>query len=575
MDDFLSRLRGLAGQYSTHHGSADLIRQAADRIEQTAGQKDALLKSMEALRDAHLAEHEAAGRAEAARRRFLEQAVCHPGPPMSETEDYTGEEDLGELEAIVLERLDRELRLENDLGTIWRLTEEAMGGTLGLGRNTSADPLAAVRLLLDELAGIVNSAVSTRYQAHAHHEIAIPLVERVRREIGRGLRALPSREPAAPELSVRTSASSTKQGLFRKYKVCRWDGMCDSADSEYFVLRLPAAPGSPEQHALAAYADAVECTHPKLASDMRERYQLRGPVAVDNGQRDAVAEHIRAAGGNPEAATVAQIADALNATSEGVKFTVNAAGDGVNFEVDQKSRVRSIKVVGGDRVADLGLAPPAVKLQWDSPDTFEVAPPKRITIDLRRPATPPTPAEEVENAVYMARMMEGVKQAGAARPEWPLMPLEIVMQIGFATFKPEATSVIWAGQVISTGDADLSLQMENPVHELSVFNFEDSMGRVRKQSGKGRMWLALDDAAAERLGFYCGAGLDGPVSLTLLWPSSDAMRFEVRLHGDALDDDEGMPKTRAGDGKAWHGYQIEVCPYPGPAADLFQARNRP
>ena len=263
------------------------------------------------------------------------------------------------------------------------------------------------------------------------------------------------------------------------------------------------------------------------------------------------------------------------ALTDRLAFTVNAAGDGVNFEVDQKSRVRSIKVVGGDRVADLGLAPPAVKLQWDSPDTFEVAPPKRITIDLRRPATPPTPAEEVENAVYMARMMEGVKQAGAARPEWPLMPLEIVMQIGFATFKPEATSVIWAGQVISTGDADLSLQMENPVHELSVFNFEDSMGRVRKQSGKGRMWLALDDAAAERLGFYCGAGLDGPVSLTLLWPSSDAMRFEVRLHGDALDDDEGMPKTRAGDGKAWHGYQIEVCPYPGPAADLFQARNRP
>ncbi len=157
----------------------------------------------------------------------------------------------------------------------------------------------------------------------------------------------------------------------------------------------------------------------------------------------------------------------------------------------------------------------------------------------------------------------------------PLMPVEIVMSIGFATFKPEATSVIWAGKVISTGDADLSLQMEDPVHELSVFNFEDSMGRVRKQSGKGRLWLALDDATAERLGHYRGAGIDGPVSLTLLWPSSDTMRFEVRLHGDALDDDEGMPKTRAGAGKAWHGYKIEVCPYPGPAADLFQTRNRP
>lgn len=67
------------------------------------------------------------------------------------------------------------------------------------------------------------------------------------------------------------------------------------------------------------------------------------------------------------------------ALTDRLAFTVNAAGDGVNFEVDQKSRVRSIEVVGGDRVAELGLATPAVKLQWDSPDTFEVAPPKRIT----------------------------------------------------------------------------------------------------------------------------------------------------------------------------------------------------
>ena len=88
-----------------------------------------------------------------------------------------------------------------------------------------------------------------------------------------------------------------------------------------------------------------------------------GPFNVDlplgryESTRDAVAEHIRAAGGNPEAATVAQIADALNATSEGATFTVNEAGDGVSWEIDQKARVTSIEVVGGDAVVELGLAP--------------------------------------------------------------------------------------------------------------------------------------------------------------------------------------------------------------------------
>lgn len=207
----------------------------------------------------------------AARRRFLERAVCHPGPPLSEHEGYTGEEDLGEHEANILERMDRELRLESDLGTIWRLTEGAMGGTLGIGRTASIDPLDAVRRLLNELADMVNNALAERYPNGGHHEETLPLVERVRREIERGLATLPSREPSR-----------------------------------------------------AAGFDV-------------------GPAG------NAVAEHIRAAGGDPENATVAQIADALNATTPGWTFAPNAMGGIAQTPDQQRAIVSTIEVVGVDQ----------------------------------------------------------------------------------------------------------------------------------------------------------------------------------------------------------------------------------
>jgi len=475
---------------------------------------------MEALRDAHLAEHEAAGRAEDARRRFLEAAVCHPGPPMSEHEDYDPDADLSDLEGSVLERMDMETRWHRELMEIRREAEGILARTPDPSRSTVqvfkdllahfiafhqhleervtaateqvastkraaldtlderqvaadarlarevntvamlrrrceryegwwalpvaqrhplgpefSDGVGSSRPDLAEIEQIVNNAVAKRYPNGGHHEETLPLVERVRREIGRGLATLPSRDPAAPGLPVRTPAPSAEQGLFRKYKVCRWDGMCDPVDSEYFVLRLPAAPGSPEQRALAAYADTIESTHPQLAGDMRARYQLRGPVAVDNGQRDAVAEHIRAAGGDPEAATVAQIADALNATSEGVTFTPNEAGDGVTYEIDQKARVSSIEVVGGDRVAELGLAPAQARvgLRWQSADIVEMAPPRTITptTDVLRDFVPPPHAglqvdfKSAHKNMTDTAFEEAGEWAGAARPERALMPVEV------------------------------------------------------------------------------------------------------------------------------------------------------
>ena len=54
---------------------------------------------------------------------------------------------------------------------------------------------------------------------------------------------------------------------------------------------------------------------------------------------------------------------------------------------------------------------------YDAPAGVDdnLAPPKRITINLRQPATPPTREEEAENAAYMARMMEGVEALRRAK----------------------------------------------------------------------------------------------------------------------------------------------------------------
>lgn len=56
--------------------------------------------------------------------------------------------------------------------------------------------------------------------------------------------------------------------VFHKYDITRTDG---KPVGEAFVLELkdPYA-----KAALIAYADACEGTHPELAADMRERYEL-------------------------------------------------------------------------------------------------------------------------------------------------------------------------------------------------------------------------------------------------------------------------------------------------------------
>lgn len=82
---------------------------------------------------------------------------------------------------------------------------------------------------------------------------------------------------ALPPLPERdTSKPAEQQGLFRKFIVTRTDGSSEPGGKhehcEYFVLDVDHDPHAAA--ALAAYADAVERTHPELAADMRQRYAL-------------------------------------------------------------------------------------------------------------------------------------------------------------------------------------------------------------------------------------------------------------------------------------------------------------
>lgn len=82
----------------------------------------------------HAGEHATAVFAEW--RAFLERAVCHPGPPLSETEGYDPDAPVGELEAAILERLDHETEDRRDLWDIRKRCEEALGRTPDPARKT-------------------------------------------------------------------------------------------------------------------------------------------------------------------------------------------------------------------------------------------------------------------------------------------------------------------------------------------------------------------------------------------------------------------------------------------------------
>lgn len=78
---------------------------------------------------------------------------------------------------------------------------------------------------------------------------------------------LPERDPGL---------TNRAQGVYRKFDVRRTDGSSEPGGKhhgcEHFVLDVTHDPHA--RAALAAYAAAVEATHPTLAADMRDRYGL-------------------------------------------------------------------------------------------------------------------------------------------------------------------------------------------------------------------------------------------------------------------------------------------------------------
>jgi hypothetical protein len=79
-----------------------------------------------------------------------------------------------------------------------------------------------------------------------------------------------------------TSKLAQEQGLFHKFDVRRTDGSDAPGGKHHwcrhFVLDMDHDPHA--RAALAAYADAVEATHPVLAVDLRQQFALAAaPIA--------------------------------------------------------------------------------------------------------------------------------------------------------------------------------------------------------------------------------------------------------------------------------------------------------
>jgi len=146
--------------------------------------------------------------------------------------------------------------------------------------------------------------------------------------------------------------------------------------------------------------------------------------------------------------------------------------------------------------------------------------------------------------------------------------LDIYLRIG-DDLRLHPASVAFAHKVVWTGPADFSIQLE-AVDADRLLSGELTPEEARQRSGAGVLWLALDGRTAFLVAPYREAGIDYPVSLTLIWPASDHMRFELRLGAWPQ---ELAPALVLADGCATIGFTFTAIPYPGPAAQLFQTRN--
>jgi len=294
----------------------------------------------------------------AARREFLEQAVCHPGPPASEHEDYDPEAPLGELEAAVLERMDLELKAERELWDIRKLCEEALGRTPDPARAT----IQVVRELLTQPTVMqrLNEQCRDRRQAE-RAALATPLGEMpvVRPEHFAG----PFPAISGYVKRTREARAATIDQALRMLKPGQSLAVHDEPE-RVDILFLDPGQYPPLGQTWTVYGPAVLDDLPAALAGGSEIHQ------------DAIAAHIKAHGGDPAAATVAQIADALNAVDPNATYKPNAAGNGLDWSPVRRAGVGgSVRIVGGDPgIAEaLGLPRPLTPREQDIHDRLECA----------------------------------------------------------------------------------------------------------------------------------------------------------------------------------------------------------
>ena len=139
-DDLLEELREAASiplydERGNRFSLSDLLEAAAERIE-----ADALLLS--------------------ASRSFLMRAIVHPGP----VEDEEGWDifTLAELETQVVERLDREMRLEREVWAMRQLADEKIGRDADLARGSIEVVRDMIAMFEERIAGLEREIRSLR-----------------------------------------------------------------------------------------------------------------------------------------------------------------------------------------------------------------------------------------------------------------------------------------------------------------------------------------------------------------------------------------------------------------------------
>ncbi len=583
------RLRAAADVYSEHPPIFGLFFEAADALDL----------------------------ATTARRAFLERAVCHPGPPLSETEDYDPEAPLGELEAAILERLDHETEDRRDLWDIRKRCEEALGQTPDPARKT----MQVVRDLLAQPTAIQRLNEQCR-DRRAAERVAADLVPTVRPEHFAG--PFPAISGYVKRIrEARAAVVDQALGMLGEGQRLAVHDESERVD----ILFLDPGQDPPLGQTWTIYGP--------LSAEYREAFNAsldRQRCAATGGElRPAVAAGMatlransadRSPGPLPKAEEWQKLIDGLRNKHEGAlniegsmasikdapplpAVTLDpVASDLPNGKVAFKVRVAPELAAAVERQREEDgaarlrrtMAEASAEHEGDDATRRMYRPMMemyRPMMETRRRQTyrPGSPIPERAPADYhpaeasaehegdkATRRMYRPDETSAVEYDTELvMPLDIMVHVlaDIDTLPniggPAQASIMWARLPIWNGPATVELRFDNRL--IDVTEFGDRTARYEQESrGIGTIWLALDPKTAARVLEYVGRGVDHPVMLCVVW-AGHPVQFGASLA--KLADGECAPEAQhIGAGREWHGYTIAVDKYPDLAARLFNERNQ-